>query len=366
MESKNIYAVIMAGGRGERFWPQSRMSTPKPLLRLVGELTLLEQTVERLKKFLATENILIITNKNYVAPIQGLLPDFPADNIIGEPVPRDTGPCVALAAAIVSAKCGQKNPLMIMLPADHVINDKDTFARNISESANFASKTGKIITVGINPSSPATGYGYINCGNDLKLDYTTKFSESLGFTEKPDATRALEFVKSGKYEWNSGIFVWPMDTLETAMKRYSPELHKIFLDFRRAVSSGRLESCLEEIFHKLPKISIDYALMEKVENMAVAHAEFDWDDVGAWTALRNQNEPDSLGNVAKGLYAGLDSENNILINESRNHLLALIDLSDLIVVHTDDATLICPAGSAQRVKQIVQLISANPELRKYL
>ena len=364
MQKNDIFAVIMAGGKGERFWPQSRSSKPKQLLRLIGNLTLIEQTVDRLTPLVNYENIIVITNEDYVAPMRSLLEDIPQENIIGEPLGRDTAPCVALAAAVVASKTDNPNAIMVVVPADHVINDNKALIEVISDCADIAT-SGKIVTIGVNPSFASTGYGYIKCGSQLSTDTETKFYESEGFREKPNVQQAEEFIAAECYKWNSGMFVWTVSTIMNAFRQHAPALAKGADVLKDAILKGAFERKLKLQYELFEKISIDYAVMEKVDNVVVAECTFDWDDVGSWTALRNQVRASSNNNVVQGTHIGLDTKDSIIVG-SGNHLIATIDVDDLIIVHTDDATLVCRSKSAQRVKEIVHLIDKKPGLRGYL
>jgi mannose-1-phosphate guanylyltransferase len=364
VEKRDIFAVIMAGGKGERFWPQSRTSKPKQLLRLIGNLTLIEQTVDRLTPLICHENIIIITNEDYVAPMRSLLEEIPKDNIIGEPVGKDTAPCISLAAAIVASKTDNPDAVMVVVPADHVINDHKALINVISDCVEVA-ESGKIVTIGVNPSFPSTGYGYIQCGDEMPLGTETKFYASKGFREKPDLNKAEEFMKAGCYKWNSGMFLWSISTIMNAFREHAPALAKGAEVLKDSIPKGAFERKLKLQYELFEKISIDYAVMEKVDNVVVAECTFDWDDVGSWTALRNQIRPSSNNNVVQGTHLGLDTKSCIIVGDT-NHLITTIDVEDLIIVHTDDATLICKSKSAQRVKEIVHLIDKQPNLKGYL
>ncbi len=365
MKNNNFYAVVMAGGKGERFWPQSRANHPKQLLRLIGNLTLLEQTVERLKPLVPAKNILIITNQDYVAPMQSLLTNLPSENIIGEPIGRDTAPCVALATGIVRAKAGNDDAVMFLLPADHVIRNVQAMRKELEDCAKLANDKDSIVTIGVNPTSASTGYGYIKCGEQLPDGTNTKFYKSLGFKEKPNIETAEKFINDGNYKWNSGIFIWSVKTIMNAFKQHAPRLDAMAKRFTEASIQNNIEHALADEYKQCDKISIDYAVMEKVENVIVAECSFDWDDVVSWTALRNQVRPDKENNVVRGLFESIDSTNNIVVSDSK-HLIAAIDVEDLIIVHTDDATLVCNAKSAQRIKELVHNLGVNPKLSTFV
>ncbi len=360
----DFYAVVMAGGKGERFWPQSRASRPKPLLRLAGELTLIEQTVERLKLVALPQNIIIIANRSYVAPMQSLLGTIPKENIIGEPVGRDTAPCIAMAAALVSAKSTSKDPVMGIFPADHVIRDSKSFCNVINDSIS-ASEKGNIVTIGVKPASPSTAYGYIHFGKKIDFKCGTSFHEGLGFREKPDLETAKKFLADGNYSWNSGMFIWKVSTIIEAFRKHSPELAAASDSIRKSVNGGNLMETIEGEYLKVKKISIDYAVMEKASNVVVAECLFDWDDVGSWTALRNQSSPLGDGNIVKGLHSGINTSNCIIVGDS-SHLIGTIDLEDTIVVHTDDVTLVCRTRSAEKIKELLQQMSSDPKMEKYM
>ncbi len=368
MDNSNLYAVVMAGGRGERFWPQSRASRPKQLLRLIGNLTLIEQTVERLSPLVKNENILVLTNADYVAPMRALLSQIPPQNIIGEPFGRDTGPCVAAAAGLVrSLSGGDENSVMIMLPSDHVIHDSAAMRQVLEDSADAVIKNGKIATIGIKPAYASSGYGYIKCGEKLDLESKTVFHQSLGFTEKPSTEEAEAMIAEGNYKWNGGIFIWSLKTITAAFKSFAPELGVIADEVAKGNDEGRFIEAMTEQYEKCLKTSIDYAVMEKLppEQVIVAESTFDWDDVGSWNALKNQIKPDKNNNVVRGLFEGVDVRDSIIVSDSR-HLITAVDVSDLIIVHTDDATLICHSKSAQRIKELVAKMSQDPALTKFL
>lgn len=364
MNNDNIFAVVMAGGKGERFWPQSRASHPKQLLSLIGNLTLIEQTVDRLSPFVKPENTIVLTNKDYVAPMQSLLYSLPKENIIGEPVGRDTGPCVALATAIVKSKATNDNPVMLLLPADHVIRNSRAMLAVLKDSCELA-EDGSIVTIGVNPTFPSTGYGYIQCGDKCDTSTDTSFFKSKGFKEKPTIEVAENFLKDGSYKWNSGMFVWSAKTVYSAFQEYAPKLAELTDGLEKAARGNDFINELNDIFPSAEKISIDYAIMEKVDNVIVAECSFDWDDVGSWTALRNQIRPEQNNNVVRGLHVGLDSEDCIIVGDSK-HLITTVDVKDLIIVHTDDATLVCNAKSAQRIKELVHLLGEKPEMAKFI
>ncbi len=341
---KNVYAVIMGGGKGERFWPQSRASHPKQLLRLMG-------------------NIIVITNKQYVKPMQQLLHKIPADNIIGEYVGRDTAGCLALAAGVVRA-LGGDDAVMLVSPSDHAIRDQVRFREIAQDAIDYAASSDKLVTLGIKPHFVSTGFGYLwlsETGEELANSQVYAVEK---FTEKPDLDAATKCVEAG-CRWNSGFFIWKVSAILAALKDSVPEIYQLALDADEAKRKGNLEPVLTIGYENIPKISIDYAVMEKSSNIVSIKADFDWEDVGSWSAMRSQIRASANNNVVRGLYAQLDSS-NCCVMTTPTHLVATIDVHDLVIIHTEDATLVCAENSAQRVKELVQELNKNPELKKYL
>lgn len=365
MQNKNsAYAIVMAGGRGERFWPQSRLSNPKQLLRLLGNLTLIEQTLERLTSIFDHDHIIVVTNTNYVGPIRSLLSYLPQCNIIGEPVGRDTAPCAAVAAAYVKSISPDPDPVLCFLPADHIIEDVGPFLEVVRDSLSVAESSSRIVMIGVKPTAPLTGYGYIRLGDKIQTPTSTAFCNAVGFQEKPSLAVAEASVADGQHKWNSGIFFMKRSVLEKAFSEFAPDIAH-FMHTAAARFSASAAPELTDLYEKLQPISLDYAIMEKVSDLIVADAAFDWDDVGSWTSMRNQILPDENNNVVQGLHAGVDTNDCIIVGNS-NHLIATVDVKDLVIVETEDATLICSARSAQRVKMLVHRLASEPELAKFV
>lgn len=340
-----LYAVIMAGGRGERFWPAGRRARPKQLLPLLGSGTMIEETVQRLFPLLAPERILVVTNQAFAGKIRNLLP-IPAENVIGEPCGRDTAPCVALAAALIRRR--DPDATMVLLPADHVIRPARIFQETLAAAAERA-QSGALVTLGITPTYPATGYGYIHAG-----EMTAEgFCKVLEFKEKPDIETADEFFRDGSYKWNSGIFVWRVDAIVKAFERYVPELGA---KIRRWSGTGEFESD----FAECPKISIDYAVMEKAEHVEVGEAPFYWNDIGSWSSLRAVLPLDAQGNAVRGNVIALDAADNVLIGDG-SHMLGVIGLRDTAVIQSGNGILVCPLSEEQRVKTLVARLAETNE-----
>ncbi len=365
-DRSNTYVVVMAGGRGERFWPQSRQNCPKQLLRLLGNLTLIEQTAARMLAVAEPENCLVITNIDYVGPMRSLLPMLPPDNIIGEPFGRDTGGCLALASGVLESRGVRNDAVVIATPADHSIESIPAFSNTLMQAVTVAARCEAPVLIGVKPEYASTGYGYIRCGNQLDYgDEKTRFFAADGFREKPSAAEAEEMLKEDIWRWNSGIFVWTHGVFKKILSEHAPELAAISRAVGKISDPKSLESFLRVEFERAPNISIDYALLEKLDYLVVAECNFQWADIGSWTALRSQIRADENNNVIRGTFAGLDMENCIVVSDPQ-HLIAAIDVKDLIIVNQGDVTLVCSEKSAQRVKDLVKKLDKDPALRKFL
>ncbi|PYL32955.1 MAG: mannose-1-phosphate guanyltransferase [Verrucomicrobia bacterium] len=355
--SNPIYALILTGGSGERFWPLSRRNRPKQLLRLVSERTLLEETVTRLEGFVPTERVLILTNIEQEKGVRDLLEGFPKQNIIAEPAKRDTAAAVALGAGWVAAR--DHSATMLAFPADHVIADRAAFQETMKTAAAAAEETGALVTIGIKPTWACPGFGYIEQGEPVRLRSDGKIAvhRVVRFREKPNIDLAESFLRKGNFRWNAGMFVWSVPTVLSEFNRHAPEL----ADFISQVRSPKdLDKILHERFAKLPRISFDYAIMEKAEHVLVVEASFDWDDVGSWQAVARYFKKDEHGNAANGALTALDSSDNIIFNDGET-TIALLGVHNLIVVRTGDAILICHRHQAEKIKNLVGTLP--PELQ---
>ncbi|HWY51715.1 MAG TPA: sugar phosphate nucleotidyltransferase [Chthoniobacterales bacterium] len=355
--SNPIYALILAGGSGERFWPLSRRNRPKQLLRLVSEHTLLEETIARLDRFVPSERILILTNVDQEKAVRDLLKGFPKQNIIAEPAKRDTAAAVALGAGWVAAR--DHGATMLVLPADHVIADRVAFQETMKTAAAAAEETGALVTIGIKPTWACPGFGYIEQGEAVELRGGGKIGvhRVVRFREKPNTDLAESFLRKGNFRWNAGMFVWSVATILREFNRHAPEL----ADFISQVRTPKdLEKILRERFPKLPRISFDYAIMEKADRVLVVEASFDWDDVGSWQAVAHYFKNDEHGNAANTALIALDSSDNIIFNDGET-TVALLGVHNLIVVRTGDAILICHRHQAENIKKLVGKLP--PELQ---
>lgn len=340
---QKLYAVIMAGGKGVRFWPAGRKNLPKQLLSLLSNKTMIEETVQRLFPLIAPDHILVITNRSYVERIQNLLP-IPAENVIGEPEGRDTAPCTALATALVRRR--DPDATMILLPADHMIHPAKLFQKALLSAAQYA-QTGALVTLGIVPTSPSTGYGYLHLGAETGA----KCYKVLEFKEKPDEKLAEVFFRSGSYRWNGGMFIWTCAAISKAFARYAPALSEKL----EAWADGK--DFLED-FAECEKISIDYAVMEKADNVFACDVDFSWNDIGSWNSLRSILPMDECGNVVRGNIVALDAKNNILVNDG-DGLLGVLGISDCAVIRSGNGILVCPLSMEQQVKKLVQKIESS-------
>lgn len=348
--SSNIYALILAGGSGERFWPLSRKCRPKQLLALFSERTLLEDTIHRLGGLVPPERILILTNQDQVAAVREMVPQLPADNIVAEPAKRDTAAAIALGAGWVSLR--DPSATMIVLPADHLIQDVEGFQKTLRTAAAAAQQTGDLVTIGITPTWACPGFGYIEHGKEAGLKEIEPgmiVREVVRFREKPDAALAETFVKQGNFRWNAGMFIWTIPSILAAFHRHTPELAK----FIEVLHEGRdLPGALRDHFPHLPKISIDYAIMEKAARVLVVDAAFDWDDVGSWIAAAKYWKQDEHKNTGNAEITTVDSNNNIVYTNQKTHI-ALMGVKNLIVVQTGDSILIADVHEAEKIKNLI-------------
>ena len=340
-----LFVFIMAGGSGERFWPASRTATPKHLLRLLGEQTLLEQTIRRFEGVVPLEQIFVLTNEAQLESTKAAVPFLPVANIIAEPAKRDTAPAAALATGLALSR--SKDALVSLFPADAAIHDTATFASQLPEAAAFVAEHPSIITFSITPTHASTGFGYLQLGSPVKSASKIRFVTVDRFVEKPDAARAQEFFEGKKHGWNAGMFLWQGATFLGECAKHQPELEKFILGFP---SSAGVKAYLQEVFPGLPKISVDYAIMEKAASVVAAIAEYDWDDVGSWTALPDHLGKDAEENTLIGPVITLDSSHNIVLAGKRT--VALCGVKDLVVVETADAVLVCHRDAVQQIKNL--------------
>lgn len=352
-----MHAVIMAGGRGTRFWPRSREQKPKHLLDIVSHRTIIQETVDRIRPLVRPKNILIVTGRKHARELMKQLPEIPPENIIIEPVGRNTAACIGLAALHIQKKT--KDDIMVVLPSDHAIGDPEKYRAVLSAAAGAAKTENALVTVGIKPTGPHTGFGYLEGGDSLGAIAGEEILRVKSIREKPDAAKARAFVQSGKFFWNSGMFVWKASTILKEIERFLPDLHSGLMTIRNALGTTSETKTVAKIYQGLASISIDYGVMEKAGNVLVLPAEFGWNDVGSWDALWEISAKDNKGNARTGNSPTLleDTENSLVCSPKK--LVALVGMKDIIVVETRDALLICKRGRSQDVKKIVDALEAE-------
>lgn len=360
-------AVIMAGGSGERFWPLSRMRKPKQLLKLVSDKTMLEESIDRISGIISPEDVFIITSRVLLEPIRNALPELPPENVIAEPYKRNTAPCLALAAAFIAEKyAGDYDPSAIsiaVLTADQDIKPVDSFSKTVGAALEYVEKENALCTIGIPPSRPETGYGYIELEEPFSGDDSPGIKPVLRFREKPDAQTAAEYIETGRFLWNSGMFFWRLDNFIESMKKCLPDvgdkimsMSVLYKKRTHIALPDALESVVS-IFEAFPNTSIDYGLMEKAGNVTVAKALFSWDDIGSWDSLERIKTADDTGNIIEGETAIVDSHNSIIINNSdKKIIVAGLGLENMAVIATEDAFMVCPKDRVQEVKKCVEQI----------
>ena len=361
-----LHAVIMAGGSGVRFWPASRKSRPKQVLPIAGGAPLILQTLERLEGLVPPERTTIITSAPQLEVIRRTVPKSFRPRVLAEPVPRDTAPCAALAALLVEHS--EPGAVMALLPADHIIAPADVFRKALEGAARVAESREALVTFGIRPSYPATGYGYIKSGPSSVTLGNLGFLQVESFHEKPDEKTARRWLEEGGWFWNSGIFVWKASVLLEEIALHAPDLDQVVSRLKEVLGTPGWEKGLEEHFPGAPKGPIDRAVMEKTDRALVLPAPFSWDDLGSWRSLPNHHPSGGGGNTAVfpkgGLHVDLDSR-DLVIYSQEEHLVATLGLEGLTIVHTHDATLVCPTERAQEIKELVRLLEKTGRV-KYL
>ena len=366
-----LHAVIMAGGIGSRFWPRSRRATPKQFLDVFGDASLIQNTFARLQPLVEPENVWVVTNQDYVGTTREHLPAVPADHVLGEPVARNTAPCVAFAAARLLAD--DPDATMIVLPADHLIANVGRFHQVLKAAVDAAQPTGgergALVTVGIRPTHPETGYGYVQYdvegdgrpGEALDpdaFDAEPRAVPVLTFAEKPDLPTAERFLDAGDFLWNSGMFVWRADAILAAFERYLPKVHRLFAPLVDAFGTDGEAAAVADAYERAPKISIDYGIMEQADRVLVVPGSFGWSDVGDWRAVHDIADKDDAGNRAEGNVILHDTARSFA-RSADGRLLVLVGMEDALVVDTGDAVLVCHREQAQKVKDVVDFLGVH-------
>ena len=355
-----LYAVVMAGGRGERFWPVGRAARPKQFVDLFGGKPLIAHAVGRLRGLVPPERILVVTSRDLVAATRRALPELPPSQILGEPCAKDTAAACATATAWVKAR-GGADAVLAILTADHLIADEPAFRRILRDAAAFAARRPVLGLIGIHPTRPATGYGYVELGGPCAgAGLPRGFRKVKRFVEKPNLGTAAAYVASGRFVWNSGMFVWRARTFLDALAAHAPALAAMAERLAPAFAGPArgLAAALSREYAKLERISVDYAVMEKADNLVAARGDFGWDDVGAWPSAGDHLPHDGTGNAVHGRVETLAAKGGVFVNAQPGHLLAVLGAEDLVVVHTADATLVCTRDAAPGLKPLVKQIAA--------
>ncbi|HQL99066.1 MAG TPA: mannose-1-phosphate guanylyltransferase [Ruminococcus flavefaciens] len=346
-----ITAVIMAGGRGERFWPKSRNNCPKQFLSLTADKeTMIQKTVKRLGKIVEPEDVFVVTNAAYREIVETQLPQIPKENILSEPCARNTAPCIAYAAAVIKKK--YDDAVMLVLPSDHLIGYVNIYHRALRKAIAAAEEGQNLVTIGITPTYPETGYGYINFGDEKGDAF-----EVERFVEKPDLATAKKYLASGDYLWNSGMFVWKVSSIMANIQKFMPAVYDGASRIGESFGTDDFEEVLIREFEAFPSESIDFGIMEKAENIYTIPGSFGWDDVGSWLAMERINETDDDKNYIEGDVIAVDSKRTTICGGKR--LIAAVGTRDLIIVDTDDVLLVCSKNSTQDVKKVISKLKGQ-------
>ena len=353
MQSNN-YAIIMAGGIGSRFWPWSTTKRPKQFLDVLGTgKTLIQQTYERINRICPAENILVITNQLYENTIAEQIPQIPKDNILSEPSRRNTAPCIAFGAFKIQKINPEAN--ILVAPSDHIILKEDLFVSIVEKGFEFTTNNDALLTIGIKPHKPETGYGYIQSSGKILEDKPDQWqlAKVSQFREKPNLDTAKKFVAGGNFYWNAGIFIWSAKAILAAFEKYTPELFRQFAEHDQSFNSQEEEYAIEKIYSSCENISIDYAVMEKAENVFVISTDIGWSDLGNWSALHEISKTDEAGNAATGDQVIIHNAKNTLVKTTAGKVTVVDGLEGFIVVDDDKALLICKKENEQNIKQFV-------------
>lgn len=347
---KKAYAIILAGGNGERLWPVSRAERPKQFVDIFDGKALIRHAVDRLAGMIPPERTFVITAEKFVGLTRRTLPMIPRMNIIGEPCRRDTAAAVAVACGLVKRK-GGADAIGCVLTSDHLMRPISKFRQALTDCVRAASVSDSIVTLGIRPSYPATGYGYIEVAGSAGIRSKTAFNGVRRFVEKPNAVLAKKYCSSGKFLWNAGMFFWKVSTMQRAFDCYASDIGMLI---DRVAEAKKVKDMLKEHYPKIRATSVDYAIMEKAKNILVAKADFLWDDVGSWMAVANHFGCDRDGNTCLGRVATLDVRNTVLVSDDE-HVVAVAGLSNIVVVHTKHATLVCTKKALESMREIARL-----------
>jgi len=355
----SLQAVILCGGRGERFWPKSRRALPKQFIALFGRNSLTRETSARVRPLCPPGRQLFVAPSEFESVLRAQLGR--AARLVFEPIGRNTAPAIGLAAEYL--KRHDSDATMLVLPADHLIEDQPAFVKAVQMGARLAGD-GFLVTFGIRPERPDTGYGYIQLGSRIAGKGRLTAHRVQGFREKPSPARARAYLAAGNYVWNSGMFIWRVDKILAAFREFMPDFHAELEWFGRTIGTRREESALVRLYRTAPSISIDYAVMEKADNVACVRGTFDWDDVGSWLALGRHTRPNGSGNVAIGRFVARDSSRCVV--DSDAGIVAALGVNDLVIVRAGDAVLVADKTSLGDIKQLLADIAASPQARRFL
>ncbi len=349
--SGHTYCVIMAGGKGERFWPLSTGKVPKPFLPLTGTRTLIQLTVERALQFAPKERIFIVLGRAHLNVALKQLSELPPENFIVEPVGRDTAACIGLAATVLSLK--DENATMVILPADQFVPDVNKFADTIKDCVTMAGRGDYLVTMGIKPTRTETGYGYIHARKNINAKGGIVCLRVERFVEKPDQKRAAQYIKDGNYYWNAGIFIWKTKTVLEGMRTHMPFLYKGLLAIEGALREGK-KTKADTLFREFERKSIDYGLMEKAQNVLMVPANFKWDDVGTWASLQRVLDLDDKGNYARGDTICIDTHDCVVVGDGK--VIGTIGVENLVIISSKNGILVCARNRVQEVREIAKSI----------
>jgi len=357
-----LYVVIMAGGRGTNLWPRSRLKTPKQLSRISGRETMIQEAMRRVVGEVDSSRIYVVTNEAQAKQVRSQLPMLLPRQVIAEPVGRSTAACIGLASTIIRRR--DPDAVTLVMTADHIVKPASKFMETALGAARLVSRNNMLATFGIKPTRPATIYGYIRRGEPIEHPGRIPAYKVLAFKEKPTEAAARRFIKSGDYYWNSGMFVWRADTILAEINTHMPKLGAALEKIENALGTKQEKKVIQREYARLDSVQIDYGVMEKSENIVVLECNFEWDDVGNWLAMDRVHGHDGKGNAVIGLHLGKSSRNNIVVTDDE-HLIATIGVSNLVIVHTEDATLVCRKKDAPDVKKLVADLEKK-RLQKYL
>lgn len=347
-----LFVIIMAGGVGARFWPRSKQEKPKQLIRIFGENTMIQDTVKRLDGFVKIENIFIITNEIQQKRVIEQLPDIPKENVIAEPFGKNTAACIGLASILIHKKA--KNSITVILPADHLIQNKKGFQETIEKAVNFAKSSDSLVTIGIKPTRPETGYGYIQFIDKQVAEGIYKVQT---FAEKPNLSTAKRFIESGDFLWNSGMFIWKTETILKEISIHLPELYEGLLEIEQVIGTESFKKVLTHVYGQLINVSIDYGIMEKSSKVYLTKGEFSWSDVGSWEEVYQLSNKDKNGNAIMGDVYTENTFDSYIFTPKK--FTAIVGLDNLIVIETEKSLLICNRENAQDVKHVVDYLKMN-------